>query len=308
VAADQVRGWGSVAALALATAFLSVVHPGLLIFVPLALLIVALPPRRPVLLALAGFIGWMVFSAPAVDNVLWYFERGWALLLGAWFVVLVLALPGSRFMARALGAVGATVATSAIFMIVNRNGFAELDSAVTGHLSSEAVQARRVLERFPALAERASEYAQGAAELSANLFPALLALASLAALGVAWWAFGRIAQGERQPLGRLREFRFRNELVWLMITGMVLLLLPLNQLATRAGENLLMFMAVLYALRGAGVLLVIGGVPGPVGVVIGAALLLFLYPLVMVTTVIVGLSDTWLDIRARREAPSSPGS
>jgi hypothetical protein len=33
---------------------LSVVQPALLIFTPLALLLMALPPRRPLLLALAG--------------------------------------------------------------------------------------------------------------------------------------------------------------------------------------------------------------------------------------------------------------
>ena len=60
------------------------------------------------------------------------------------------------------------------------------------------------------------------------------------------------------------------------------------------------FMAVLYALRGAAVLVVIRGVPGPLGMVVGALLVVFMYPLVMATTFIVGLSDTWLDIRARR--------
>jgi hypothetical protein len=34
--------------------------------------------------------------------------------------------------------------------------------------------------------------------------------------------------------------------------------------------------------------------------VLGALLVVFLYPLVMAATFLVGLSDTWLDIRARR--------
>jgi hypothetical protein len=57
---------------------------------------------------------------------------------------------------------------------------------------------------------------------------------------------------------------------------------------------------VLYALRGAAVLVVISGVPGPLGMLMGGLLIVFLYPLVMATTFLVGLSDTWLDIRARR--------
>jgi hypothetical protein len=35
---------------------------------------------------------------------------------------------------------------------------------------------------------------------------------------------------------------------------------------------------------------------------IGGVLFLLLYPLVMATTVLVGVTDTWLDIRARRAA------
>jgi hypothetical protein len=56
------RGWGRVAVLALATMVLSVVQPALLIFVPLALLALALPPRRPLLLALAGVVLWLTFG------------------------------------------------------------------------------------------------------------------------------------------------------------------------------------------------------------------------------------------------------
>jgi hypothetical protein len=158
------------------------------------------------------------------------------------------------------------------------------------------------------VSEDVSQAVRAAAALQAKLYPAMLALASLAALGVAWWAFGRIAQNERSPLAPLREFRFRDELVWLLIIGLVLLALPLNALTTRLGENLLTFMAVLYALRGAAVLVVISGAPGPLGMLLGAVLVVFLYPIVMAATFLVGLSDTWLDIRARRQTPSAPGS
>ncbi|MGH7446451.1 MAG: hypothetical protein ACREK1_07655, partial [Longimicrobiales bacterium] len=294
-AAQRGRGWAGVAGLALATAVLSVVQPALLMFVPLALLFIALPPRRPVLLALGVFICWLTFASEPVNATLWYFERGWVLLLGAWFVVAAALVPRWTFLPRALGALGATAATVGIFLLVNRGGFTVLDNAIAEHLSSNASQALLTLRSAAggdAVSERISRGVQAAAELQGRLFPALLALASVSGLGVAWWAFGRIAQREPQPLGRLREFRFRDELVWLFIAGLMLLLLPLNQLATRAGENLLTFMAVLYALRGAAVLLVIAGAPGPLAMVIGAVLVVFLYPFVMATTFLVGLSDT----------------
>ena len=133
------------------------------------------------------------------------------------------------------------------------------------------------------------------------MFPALLGLASLTGLAVAWFAFQRVANREPTPLRPLREFRFPDDLVWVLIAGVVLLLLPFGA-AERAGTNLLAFMTALYALRGLAVLLVLAGAPGPLGMVVGGLLLLFLYPLVMAMTVLVGVTDTWLDIRARRRA------
>jgi uncharacterized membrane protein len=147
-----------------------------------------------------------------------------------------------------------------------------------------------------------------AADFQAMLYPALLALASIAALAVAWWAYRRLAVRDVSPLGRLRDFSFNDGLAWVLIAGALLLLLPLNDPAARTGSNLLAFMAALYALRGVAVLLVIGGVPGPLGIAFGALLVLFLYPIVMAAAVVVGLSDTWLDIRTRRRVPSDSGS
>lgn len=300
---ERGRGWATVAALALVTAVLSVVRPALLIFVPLALLFVALPPRRPLLLALAGVIGWLTFRVTPGDNPLWYFERGWTLVLGGWFVAIVALLPGWRFLPRALAALGAAAVTTALFVVTHAGGFAQLDMAISDRLRGGATQALAAWSGaagFERVSDEVSRTVYAAADLQAELYPALLALASLAALGIAWWSFRRLGHGDRRPLGPLREFRFRDELIWLLIAGLVLLVLPVNGLATRAGENLLTFMAVLYALRGAAVLIVIGGVPGPVGLLLGGLLILFMYPLVMAATFLVGLSDTWLDIRARR--------
>lgn len=305
------RGWLGVAGLAFATAVLSVVQPALLIFIPLGLLFVALPPRRPVLLALAGFIGWLVFRTQPLDGVLWHFERGWALLLGAWFVVFASLAVRWSFLSRGLAAVAATSATAAILVALNEQGFARLDAAVGEQIEGGAAAALNVWSQsaaFERIGDQTREMVLAVAEMQTKLYPALLALASLAALGIAWWAFGRLGRGERHPLGRLREFRFRDELVWLLVAGVVLLVLPLDGLTTRAGQNLLTFMAALYALRGVAVLVMIGGVPGPLGLIVGALLVVFMYPFVMATAFLVGLSDTWLDIRARRRVPSSPGS
>lgn len=300
------RGWAAVFGLAVVTAALSVVHPALLIFVPLGVMLVALPPRRPAAVALAVVIGLVCFTSERGGS-LWYIERGWALILSAWFIIAVLVLPRARFLPRGLLAVFATASSVALVLLVRGRAFVDLDSLMTRRLrgsAADVLQAwRGSLGRFE---QRVADTVYRAADLQAMLFPALLALASLSALAVAWWAYRRVTALEGQPLAPLREFRFNDGLVWLLIAGMVLLVLPLNELASRAGSNLLVFMAALYALRGAAVLLVLGGAPGPMGLLLVAVLMVFLYPLVVAATFFVGLTDTWIDIRTRRAAPNDP--
>ncbi|MBI4408089.1 MAG: DUF2232 domain-containing protein [Gemmatimonadetes bacterium] len=298
------RGWGTVAALALAAAVLSVFDAVVLIFLPLALLWVALPPRRPLLLAAAATILAWSFAQRGTDSF-WYAERGWALILGAWFVLMVLLLPRGGFLARALAAIGAATASSALLFLVDRRAWASLDWLVAHRLRDGAADAVAVFGPVLGTASwgaRLTGAVYQAAELQALLYPALLALGSLAGLGVAWWAYRRLSLREAHPLAPIREFRFRDELVWLVIAGAVLIALPLGELATRAGSNVLAFMSVLYALRGTAVILALTGAIGPGGVFFAAVSVLLLYPLVMAAAVLVGLTDTWFDLRARRRA------
>jgi hypothetical protein len=275
-----------------------------LIFVPLAVLLLALPPRRPLMVAFALFIVVLFFVGER-DGAVWYLERGWVLILSAWFVVAVVVWPHAGFLPRALAAVFASIASAALLMLMSRGGFRRLDELMTERLresSSQIVETWRsgFGQRF---GEEFSKTVERAVELQTMLYPALLALGSIAALAVAWWAYRRLGARERAPLGPLREFRFPDGLIWLLIVGMLLMMLPLDGGASRTGSNLLAFMAALYALRGLAVLIVIGGAPGPLGMIVGGVLLLLLYPLVVATTFFVGLTDTWLDIRTRRASP-----
>jgi hypothetical protein len=275
-------------------------------------MVLALPPRRPALMGVALALLVMLFMERGTGS-LWYFERGWTLLLASWFIVLVVALPKSGFVARAIGAVGATAATASVFLLSNAGGFTRLDTAISQRLRTATADATAGLTQLlrtqdgPMAADLpANMYRM--AELQSNLFPALLGLASLAALGAGWWLFRRFAASDQEPLRPLREFRFSDHLIWVLLIGALLLLLPANEEARRAGSNLLAFMAPLYVLRGLGVMLVIGGAPGPFGWMIGAVLFLLLGPLIMAATMIVGLTDTWLDIRAKRPNVPTPGS
>ena len=137
-----------------------------------------------------------------------------------------------------------------------------------------------------------------------TLYPALLALATLAGLAVAWWAWGRLVNRPDEDLAPLREFRFSDGLIWLLILGIVLVLLPRAPELVRTGSNLLAFMAALYALRGLAVAIFLWGMPGPAGMLLAGLAMILLYPVVVATSVVLGVFDTWLDIRTRRSEPS----
>jgi hypothetical protein len=107
---------------------LSVVQPVLLIFVPLALLFIALPPRRPFWLALALFLGYFALMGRA-DGSLWYIERGWALVLGAWFVVIVALVPAWGFLSSALSALVLSGLTAVGFAAANHGGLGRRERA-----------------------------------------------------------------------------------------------------------------------------------------------------------------------------------
>lgn len=302
------RGWGAAIVLSIATLTLSVLQPALLIFVPIAVLLVALPPRRPALLLLAAALVWLLFFR-GHDGALWYVERGWALLLAAWFVAFAALWPDRSFIGRGLAAVAATTVTAGLLLLLPQAGFGPLDDVVNDQmrtLASETLSVWTAALGFERVSTQLSTAVFAAADLQTLVFPALLGLGSLTGLAAAWFVYRRIVHDDAAPLRPLREFGFPNDLVWVLIAGMVLLVLPLGAAAERTGTNLLAFMGALYALRGLAVLLVVAGAPGPLGIVVGGLLLLFLYPLVMATTVVVGVTDTWLDIRARRAALPPP--
>lgn len=307
--AGRAPGWGTAAFLALACAGLSVVGPAPLIFVPLAVLLVGAPPVQPRHVVLGLALGALVFHGGARQG-LWLGGRGWALLVGAWFLVAVLALPRATFLDRGLAALAGAAASAAVLFGVVPDAWRTFDWAVRSALWSGVSDA--VAVGGAAFGQRpwwpqATDMMYRLAELQAVLFPALLALATLAGLAAAWFVFGRVARGEPGPLGPLREFRFRDELVWLLIAGIVLILVADGGAVERAGANLVAFMGALYVLRGVAVALSLAGTPGLASAVLAALALMFLYPLVMAAMFVVGLTDTWLDLRGRASS-RGPGS
>ena len=152
------------------------------------------------------------------------------------------------------------------------------------------------------LSEMLATAVKTAGEAQWTVFPALAALQTLAALALAWWVFARFAPhgGSWAQLGPLRELRFSDHLVWVAIAGLVVVLLPLGAGATRAGANLLVLMGGLYSLRGIAVFLHATRVsPAVAAVFLGVFALSPLSQFVLAAALLVGLGDTWLDLRRR---------
>jgi hypothetical protein len=290
--------WPAVVGLSLVVIMQSLVQPALLVFVPLGLLLVAIPtrPRQLHLLGLGVLLLALTLVGKRAD-MLWYAQRGWVLVLGAWFVGMVVARPRASFISRALGAVAGAAATSVVVFLFRQAGWQQLDWTI-GRSYRQAMAT--VMQQVDTGAQ-GQEFAHAmmqAADLTARLYPALLALGSVAALGLAWWAYRRLVARET-PLGLLRDFRFSDDLVWVLIAGLVLVVAPLGAVATRAGVNVLAFMVALYAVRGVAVLLALVGMPGVVGTIVAVLAALVLYPIVMTGAVVLGITDTWLDLRTR---------
>lgn len=295
-------GWGVTIVLAVLTAGLSVINPALLIFVPLSFLLIAMAPHRALFIAIGAAVLVVSFAGRDHDTI-WWFARGWTLILSAWFLVAVALMPQVSLTMRALTAVGGASVSAALLFLVNRASWHSVDWTVTQQLRAGAAQIRgywTARMNNEAVAEEMGKGIERFSEWQAAGYPALLALASVAGLVLAWALWRRLVAREARPLGALREFRFSDHLVWIVVAGIALVVLPFEAPFTRTGANLLVFMAALYALRGFAVLLSLFGTPTVLGAVFGAVIFLLLYPIVMATTLMVGLTDTWLDLRTRR--------
>ena len=300
------RGWGAALALGLFAMLVSAIHPALLIAVPLALLMIALPPLRSPYRLIGIVLLVLLFTAPRTGT-LWYAERGWALMLGASFLAVVVLFPRARFIGRAVAALAGS-ATIAGIVLLSSGAWSRVEWSVAQRFREAATYWTARLGASPDTQVRdlASTFEQIAA-VEVLIYPAMLGLASVAALAVAWWAYRRLVERSAATLGPLREFRFADHLVWVLILGAALLIVPLGDAAMRAGVNLTAFMAALYVLRGAAVVVALAA-PGGLALFVMVAVAVLMLPFVAGAALIVGLTDTWLDLRARRRAEGDTGS
>lgn len=329
VTAPQEHGWKRVL-IALAAFLLIPLIPLLRAFVPVEQTPLLLVPA----LAACAVVGWRT-GGRAWLAVLWAglalwivagpqsgalrtgyadLARGWGLLLGGTFGLVLLAGSGRMFFPRALTAIALAVMaalTLAASGLIDPSGAAQAlrseyltrNAEVVGVLrdwvASHPEQWEGIVRRFPGaggLLEENEVMLGALSRLAMIVFPALLALESLAALALAWALYHRLSRVRiGAPLSPFREFRFNDQLVWGLVAGVAVVLLPTLAALKGAGLNLVVFFGALYALRGLGVLV---WMLAPYGATVPAFIIgVLVWPLFAAIALGLGVGDTWRDWR-----------
>jgi hypothetical protein len=309
------RGWTLLRAslLVMATVMLSPMSPVWIVFVPFALLLLAFRTDDWMSVAIAAVVLGLGFAGSRPGGMEWYVPRAWSLIAGGAFVGVSAVRSRDGLMDRSLAAIGLALGAVALIGWVRPGILQGVNWWITGEIRQAALVAGGILEQLqgtadPEVRRQMDLTVQRWVAFQQDVYPALLSLATVAALGLAWFGFDRISGRFRSP-GPVREFRFSDHLVWLLIGGLVLLVLPLGGKAFRIGENATLFMGGLYLLRGVAILLWIGTAAATSlwsGVLLALAALL-LYPVAIGTALVLGLSDTWIDLRARLSRARSKG-
>jgi hypothetical protein len=246
--------------------------------------------------------------------------RGWTLLLAASFGLVSLIAFTDGFFSRALSALAVSMALAFGIVLVSQGGTGRVSAAVTTELNRRIDESNKALrdaasqpewkamiDRSPGF-KRLTEESEGQLasipKWSAMLMPALLALESLAALALGWAFYHRMSDVAIGPeLGKLKDFKFNDQLVWGVAVGASIFLLKAFEEGKSAGLNLLVFFGLLYVLRGMGILAWMSrGTAMKVMLVVAA---IFAWPIMTALAFIIGLGDTWMDWRTRAQARAS---
>jgi hypothetical protein len=282
-------------------------------------------------LGLAAFVTWQDIAS---TNVFANLLRGWTLLLAGAFGIACLVGPNRSFFTRALTAVGAALGFALILPLVTPVTLSGAGSAITsefsrrnaeflqfvnGQITASGSPWQAWVEKMPSLAgmpEQAATQLEAISRVGHLMFPALLALESLAALALAWAMYHRLSrQRVGAPLSPLREFRFNDQFVWGLIVGLIILVVPGLGSMRGLGANLVLFFGALYAMRGLGVLAWFMS-PGTFATSLVAGSVLVLVPVVNVIAILgfmtlgvtalgLGVGDTWADWRNRARSTLS---
>lgn len=246
-----------------------------------------------------------------------WMARGWILLVAASFGLVSIVIGAEAFFPRALSALAVATSLGFALVLVSPGGPGRVANAMAAEFNrrndqsiaylrrvSEQPEWKEMVERSPGLERMAADneiLLAGIPQWSTVVMPALLALESLAAMALAWALFHRMSSTPLgPPLGKLRDFRFNDHLVWGVAVGASIYLLQAFAEGKNAGLNLLVFFGLLYVLRGLGILAWMSRTRAVTVVLVFIGI--FMWPLVAALAFGLGLGDTWLDLRARAAA------
>lgn len=294
------RGWPRAAGLFGVVLATGVVRPGVLVAVPLLMLLTVGRLRRMRVVAAAA-LATVIVASGSRDGI-WFAERAWSVLIGGGFLTLTMLAPAWALTSRALAAVMGGVGVAAGVLALRTDAWAAIDMALADTVRAGFDTTIYVMSTFgggEGLSPALESWLLEVAEAQAAVYPALVCLGSMAALGIAWWARTRLVGEGDQGLGPLRHFRFNDHLVWLLVAGLLLLVVQWGEALVRVGSNTVVFMGALYALRGAAVFMFVSGGLSLFGLLTFVVGLVLAAPVLFGVAMLIGIGDTWLDIRSR---------
>ena len=345
-AAPSERGWGKLALAIVAFFFIpKISHLGALL--PVDETMVLFVPA----LAACALVGWwaggrafmaiawcalaavMTAESSVPPTAFSNLVRGWSLLLAGSFGLVCLFSARRPLFSRALVALGITLFLGTVLSLIGPVTISQATQIVSAEFTRRNAETMATMNTFiqthgqawadlakkvPAFADLPAETEKELSMLSRwglAVFPALLALQSLAALALAWATYHRLSRARLgAPLRPLREFRFNDQLIWGLIVGLTIVLLPTLTTVRGVGRNLLVFFGALYAVRGFGVLSWFMA-PGSLGITLSVGFIMLAAPVLQffaaltlmflgMAALALGLGDTWADWR-NRARPSS---
>jgi hypothetical protein len=280
------------------------VSPVALVAAPLAAYLgLQRPARRDVAYA-AGFAILTVLLCLGPADDFEQLERAWVVLLTAGVAIVLITTSARSYAASALLAVAGAGGAGLILMVITHLTWGKVAGLVEHHYF---LQARTMVDLVAPVGNPARETINqsllGGFRLLGALAPGLVLLQSLAALALAWALYHRIAREPgSEPLGPLAGFRFNDHLIWGVALSLLVVLLPRLGWAKALGGNLLLFFGGLYLVRGVAVLAAVAAATGFTGFLASVIVLLvtvFLLPVVALTALALGLTDTLVDWRLR---------
>jgi hypothetical protein len=251
-----------------------------------------------------GGAAWSAIWLQQVGGLGAQVTRAGAVLLCGTFLALTLWQP-SNAVGRAVTATAAAGAALVLWMRRLGIGWSQLVTGVDHDLTAyQTVLSEQW--RTAGVSSEMVDHAEAFVRSASQLYPALLAIAAIAGLRLAWSWYHRLAL---RPLGAapapFRAFTFNDQLVWGWVAALGLTLIPVPEAWRILGANLLLVLGALYAARGLAIVVAQSrGIGGVVAAAL-AGIAVFLLPFVVGGLTLLGLADTWLDFRRRLPAPTT---